>query len=58
MSTSHESLYLGKESFVQWKVVDVPTSFILNIIFFDKAFEYAGGGNFVVMFGQTLNHFV
>jgi hypothetical protein len=28
MVTTHEPLHLDKRSFVQWKIVDIPTSFI------------------------------
>jgi hypothetical protein len=37
----HESLHLDKWSFVQWKIMDIPESFIGIIIFFAGAFEYA-----------------
>jgi hypothetical protein len=38
METTHEPLRLGKWSLVQWKIMDVPTSFIWIIILFDKGF--------------------
>jgi hypothetical protein len=58
MKTAHEPLYLDKWSFVQWKIMDIPTSFTWIVIFFDRAFEYGGGLNFEVMLGQTLYHFL
>jgi hypothetical protein len=42
MATTHEPLHLGKRSFVQWKIVKIPKSFIWIIILFDGAFEYGG----------------
>jgi hypothetical protein len=38
METAPEPLQLDKWSFIQWKIVDIPASFIWNIIFFDGAF--------------------
>jgi hypothetical protein len=35
---SHEPLYVDQLSFVQSKIMDIPTSFTLIIIFFDVAF--------------------
>jgi hypothetical protein len=46
METTHELLHLYKLSFVHWKIMDIPTSFIW-IIFFDGAFEYGGGSKFL-----------
>jgi hypothetical protein len=43
METTHDLLHLDKRSLVQWNIVDVPTSFIWIISFFDGAFEYGGG---------------
>jgi hypothetical protein len=37
---------------------DKPTRFIWFIILFDRAFKYADGENFGVMWGQMLNHSV
>jgi hypothetical protein len=39
METTHEPLHLVKLNFVHWKIMDIPTSFIRTIIFFDRAFE-------------------
>jgi len=49
MATTHEPLHLDKRSFVQWKIVDIPTSFILIIIFFNGPFEYGDGGIFKLL---------
>jgi hypothetical protein len=46
---THEMLHLDKRGLVQWKIMDMPTSFIWNIIFCKGAFEYGGGGNFKVL---------
>jgi hypothetical protein len=40
MATTHESLHLDEQTFVQWKTVDIPASFIWIIIFFNGPFEY------------------
>jgi hypothetical protein len=40
MERTHEPLHLVKWNFVHWKIVDIPTSFIWIIIFFDRALEY------------------
>jgi hypothetical protein len=44
---THEPLHLesDKLSFVHWKIMDVPRSFIWIIIFFDGAFEWGGISN-------------
>jgi hypothetical protein len=42
MERTHETLHLVKWSFVHWKIMNMPTSFIWIIIFFDWAFEYGG----------------
>jgi hypothetical protein len=55
---THEPLHLDKLSFVNWKVMDIPTTFIWIIIFFDWPFEYGSGSKFEVMLGQILNYFV
>jgi hypothetical protein len=39
METTHEPLHLVKLNFVYWKIMNIPTSFIRTIIFFDGAFE-------------------
>jgi hypothetical protein len=39
-------LHLVKWSFVQWKIKDIPTSFIWISIFFDGAAEYGDGEAF------------
>jgi hypothetical protein len=38
MERTREPLHLDKWSFVHWKIMDTPTSFICIIIFFDVAF--------------------
>jgi hypothetical protein len=47
----HEPLHLqlDKRSLVQWKIMDILTSFILIIIFFDGDFEYGDGGTFKLL---------
>jgi hypothetical protein len=47
MGRTHEALHIDKWSFVHWKIMDIPTSFIWIIIFFDGAFEYGGGSKFL-----------
>jgi hypothetical protein len=44
MATTHEPLNLDERRFVQWKVVDMPTSFIWIIIFCSGPFQYGDGG--------------
>jgi hypothetical protein len=46
MTTTHEIFHLEKRSLVQWNTMDIPTSYIWIIIFFDRAFEYGGGSKF------------
>jgi hypothetical protein len=46
METTHEPLQSDKWSFMQWKIMGIPTSFICMIIFFDGGFEYTGGLKF------------
>jgi hypothetical protein len=41
MAMTHEPLHLDKRNFVQWKIVDIPISFIWIIIFFNGPFAYA-----------------
>jgi hypothetical protein len=45
MERTHEPLLLqsDKLSYVQWKIMHIPTSFIWLIIVFGEAFEYRGG---------------
>jgi hypothetical protein len=45
METTHEPLHLDKLSLVQWKIMNIPTSFIW-IIFFHAASEYGNGSKF------------
>jgi hypothetical protein len=40
MKGIHETLHLDKLSFLHWKFMDIPTSFIWIIIFFDGALGY------------------
>jgi hypothetical protein len=49
METTHEILHLDKRSLVQWKIVDMPTSFIWIIIFFNGPSEYGDGGIFELL---------
>jgi hypothetical protein len=49
MATTHELLHLDKQSFVLWKIVDIPTCFIWIIIFFNGPFEYGDGGIFKLL---------
>jgi hypothetical protein len=42
MDRTHDPLHLAKWSFVHWKMMDIHTSFIWIIIFFDGAFECGG----------------
>jgi hypothetical protein len=46
MERTHETLHLDKLRFVHWNVINIPTIFILTIIFFDLAFEYGSGSKF------------
>jgi hypothetical protein len=38
MEKTHEPLHLDKLSFERWKIIDIPTSFVWIIIFYDGAF--------------------
>jgi hypothetical protein len=58
METAHEPLLLEKWNFVQWKIMDIPTSFIWNIIFFGGVFEYGSDSKFWGYAGTNANHFV
>jgi hypothetical protein len=49
MATPHEPLHLDKLSFEQWKIVDIPTSFMWIIILFNGPFEYGDGGIFKLL---------
>jgi hypothetical protein len=40
MVTTHKPFNLDKQSFVQWKIVDIHASFIWIITFFNGPFEY------------------
>jgi hypothetical protein len=42
MERTNEPLHLDKWTLVHWKIMDMPTSFIWIIIFFDGAFECGG----------------
>jgi hypothetical protein len=44
MKTTHELLHLDKLNLVQWKIIDIPTSFIWINIFLGRPFEYGDGG--------------
>jgi hypothetical protein len=46
METTNELLHLDKWSFVQWKIIDILTIYILIIIFFDDGFKYENGAKF------------
>jgi hypothetical protein len=46
MEKTRELLHLYKWSFVQWKVMDIPTSYIWIVIFSDGAFSYCGFSKF------------
>jgi hypothetical protein len=46
METTHEPLHLDNCSFAQRKIMDIPTSFIWIIIFFDAVFFNDGGSLF------------
>jgi hypothetical protein len=43
MKITNELLHLYKQSLVQWKFMDIPTSFIWIIVFFDGGSESDGG---------------
>jgi hypothetical protein len=46
IAATHEPLHLDKRGFIQWKIVDILTSFIWIIISFNRPFGYADGGIF------------
>jgi hypothetical protein len=46
MATTLEPLHWKKRNFVQWKIVNMPTSSIWLIIYFNGTFEYGDGGIF------------
>jgi hypothetical protein len=46
LEITHEPLNLNKWIFVQWKIMEIPTSFTWIIIFLDGAFECGDGGKF------------
>jgi hypothetical protein len=46
METTHKPLHLDKWIFVQWQIMDIPTSCIWIIIFFEEASEYGSGSKF------------
>jgi hypothetical protein len=46
---THDPLHLDKRSFLQWKIMDINTSFIWIIIFFNGTFEYGDGGIFKLL---------
>jgi hypothetical protein len=53
----NEQMHLDKLSLVQWKIIDIPTSFICIIIFYDQAFEYGNGGTIKLLrWMQNLYH--
>jgi hypothetical protein len=49
MVTTYEPLHLDERSFVQWKMVDIPTSFVWIIISCNWLFEYGDGGIFKLL---------
>jgi hypothetical protein len=56
MATTHEPLHLNKQSFVQWKIVEIPTTIVWIIIFFNELIEYGDGGIFKLLrWMQNLN---
>jgi hypothetical protein len=46
MEMTREPLHLDERNLVQWKIMDIHTSFIWIIIFFEKASEYDSGSSF------------
>jgi hypothetical protein len=48
MAITHEQLHLDKRSFVHWKIMDIPTRFIL-IIIFNGPIENSDGGVFKLL---------
>jgi hypothetical protein len=53
MGSTHELSHLDNWSSVPWKIMDVPTSFVWTIIFFDGAFEYGGISKFWAYVGSN-----
>jgi hypothetical protein len=53
MERSHEPLHLEKRSFVLWRIMDMPTSLIWIIVFFDRPFEYGGSSKLGGYFGTN-----
>jgi hypothetical protein len=49
METTHEPLQVDKRNSLQWKIVDMPTSFIWAIVFFIGSFEYGDGRIFKLL---------
>jgi hypothetical protein len=49
MATIHEPLHLDKRSFAQWKITDIPTSFVWIIIISNGPFEWGNGGIFKLL---------
>jgi hypothetical protein len=47
--TTYEQLHYSERSFMQWKILDIPTSFIWIIIFCNGPFEYEDGGIFKLL---------
>jgi hypothetical protein len=56
MEVSHESLHLDKRILVQWRIMDLATSFIWTAVFFDRAFEYCGDGIFRLLWWMQKLH--
>jgi hypothetical protein len=45
--TTHEPFYLlDKWRLVEWKIVDIPTSFVWIIVLFNEVFQYGDGAKF------------
>jgi hypothetical protein len=57
MVTKHEPLHLYKRSTVQWKIVNILTSFIWIITFFDGPVKYGDGGIFKLLRWMQNLHF-
>jgi hypothetical protein len=53
--TTLESLHLHRWSFVQWTIIDIPTSFTWIIHFIDGFLKISVVRNFAIMLLQTLN---
>jgi hypothetical protein len=57
MATAREPLHLDEINFLQWNIVDIPTSFIWIIIFCNGPFKYGSGGIFKPLsLMQNLHH--